>query len=278
MLLSNYLRIILISYGQLNLLDTHLWITSWENIIEVADRWIGKILVNNYFYTNYVAPSSYALTYINRNNQDYMFRFTEGLYIQINYIDPNLGIESWENMEEVADTWYGKIISDDNFYNNYIAKSSYALSFINRNNTDYLFQLSDLFYMNLNYIDSSLNFTAWDTFLEMLELPQEMEKFWSSSTMRNSYFVKSSYAINTYKNLSENVVLPIILQCLWASDSWITTLSWLMSDSTLMTSLATNSTALFSIIINTLALTALCNSSTVETSTANIDRKQMNKI
>ena len=248
-------------YRQLNLLDTHLWITSWENIIEVADRWIGKILVNNYFYTNYVAPSSYALTYINRNNQDYMFRFTEDLYIQINYIDPNLGIESWENMEEVADTWYGKIISDDNFYNNYIAKSSYALSFINRNNTDYLFQLSDLFYTNLNYIDSSLNFTAWDTFLEMLELPQEMEKFWSSSTMRNSYFVKSSYAINTYKNLSENVVLPIILQCLWASDSWITTLSWLMSDSTLMTSLATNSTALYAIINNTLALTALCNSS-----------------
>jgi hypothetical protein len=60
----------------------------------VADTWIGKILVNNYFYTNYVAPSSYALTYINRNNQDYMFRFTEGLYIQMNYIDPNLGIES----------------------------------------------------------------------------------------------------------------------------------------------------------------------------------------
>ena len=48
----------------------------------------------------------------------------------------------------------------------------------------------------------------------MLELPQEMEKFWSSSTMRNCYFAKSSYAINTYKNLSENVVLPIILQCL----------------------------------------------------------------
>jgi hypothetical protein len=63
-------------------------------------------------------------------------------------------------MEELANTWYGKLISNDNFYNNYLSKSSYALSFVNRNNTDYLFQLSDLFYTNLNYIDSSLNFTA----------------------------------------------------------------------------------------------------------------------
>jgi hypothetical protein len=63
-------------------------------------------------------------------------------------------------MEELANTWYGKLISNDNFYNNYLSKSSYALSFVNRNNTDHLFQLSDLFYINLNYFDPSSDFTA----------------------------------------------------------------------------------------------------------------------
>jgi hypothetical protein len=48
----------------------------------------------------------------------------------------------------------------------------------------------------------------------MLELPEERVKFWSSSVLRNNYFAKSSYAITTYKQLSEDIVLPIILHCL----------------------------------------------------------------
>ena len=248
-------------YKQLNLLDTNLWLTSWENIIEVADNWIGKILVNNYFYNEYVANSTYALNYINKNNQNYMFQLTSGLHNQISFIDWSLWITSWEDMEEVANTWYGKLISNNNFYTNHIAKSSYALWFINRNNTDYLFQLDDLFYRQLNYIDNNLWFTDWDSFSEMLELPSEMAKFWSSSLMRDSYFAKSTYAINTYKNLSENLVVPIILACLEENSSSVSTLSALMSNGNLMVKLANSPFALYAVLNNSLAVAAMCNSS-----------------
>jgi hypothetical protein len=48
----------------------------------------------------------------------------------------------------------------------------------------------------------------------MLELPDEMAKFWRQSVLRTSYFLKSEYAKKEYNNLSEGKVLKIFLSLL----------------------------------------------------------------
>ena len=248
-------------YTQINLLAKDLNLTEGEDIRELADLWYWKLISHDYLYNSYIATSNYALTYINRNNTNYLFNFTENLDTQIWYIDSSLWIENVDTIEELADTYYWKVISNDNFYTNYIAKSSVALEYINRNNTDYLFELSDLFYTNLNYIDSSLGFTDWDTYTDMLELPSEMAKFWNSSLLRNSYFAKSSYAKTTYWALTESKVVKILLACLWEDISTYSTYSSFFGDWDIMDEVLANSGCLHAICNNESAYTAMCSSS-----------------
>ena len=248
-------------YTQINLLAKDLWLTCWEDIREIANTWYGKIISHDYLYASFIDPSSYAKTYFNRNDTNYLFNFAEGLDTQIWYIDSSLWIEDVDTIEDLKNKYIWIILANDNFYNNYIAKSSVALSYINRNNTDTLFELENLFYQNLNYIDSSFEFSAWDTFLDMLELPKEMAKFWSNSVLRNSYFNKSSYAKNQYNSLSEESAVKIFLEILWEDVTSCSAYSDFFADNALMESLVSNSNCLHAICEKLDAYTSMCSSS-----------------
>ncbi len=248
-------------YTQINLLVKDLWLTSWEDIIEIANTWYGKLISHDYLYNTYINPSTYAKTYFNRNDTNYLFNFTERLDTQIWYIDSSLWIESVDDIEDLMNKYIWKILANDNFYNNYIAKSTVALNYINRNNTDTLFELEDLFYQNLNYIDASYCFTAWDTFLEMLELPEEMTKFWSHSVLRNSYFLKSEYAKTEYNNLSEVKAIKIFLWIFWENITKYSSYTDFFADSELMDKLISNWNCLYAICNKVDAYSAMCSSS-----------------
>lgn len=248
-------------YTQINLLATDLCLTSWENIIEVADMWYGKLISHDYFYNNYIVNSSYALTYINRSDTNYLFNLSTGLDTQIWFINSSLWIEEVDNIKDLADKYYWKVISDDNFYTNYISKSSVALNYINRLNTDYLFQLENLFYQNLNYIDSYAWFIAWNSFLEMLEIPTEMIKFWNSSIIRESFFAMSSYAKNVYDDLDESKLVKILLAFLWVDVGICSSFSDFFSDADLLDLMLSNTWCLHAICNHSWAYVALCSSS-----------------
>ena len=247
-------------YAQINLLAKDLGLTSWEDINELVSRWYGKLISHDYLYTNYIVFSNYALSYINRNDTNYLFSLTEGLDTQIGYIDSSLWIENVDTIEDLADKYIWKVLSNDNFYTNYIANSSVALNYINRENTDYLFQLDNLFFVNLNYLDSSLNFVAWDSFEEMLEIPTEMAKFWNSSLLIDSYFSKSNFAKNSYWALEEEKVVEILLACLWEDVDSYSCLSDFFSSSGIMDEVIANAGCLHAICNNESAYTSMCSS------------------
>lgn len=248
-------------YTQINLLWRNINLLSWEDVNEIQERYYWKIISHDYLYNEYIVHSQYALTFFNRNNTNYLFNYTEWLDTQIWYIDSSLWIENVDDVVDLKNKYIWKILANDNFYNNYIAKSSVALSYINRNNTNTLFELENLFYQNLNYIDSSFEFSAWDTFLDMLELPKEMAKFWSNSVLRNSYFNKSSYAKNQYNSLSEESAVKIFLEILWENTELYSSYSDFFSDDALMESLVSNGNCLHAICEKLDAYTSMCSSS-----------------
>jgi hypothetical protein len=61
-----------------------------------------------------------------------------------------------------------------------------------------------------------------------------MAKLWKSDTIRNQYFLKSSYAQSLYKNLDEAKVVACILACIDEDTSTCSSFSSLFSNTRLV--------------------------------------------
>ncbi len=224
-----------ISFSAVNL------VLDWENIENKPD---------------YVRISDEVAYQFTQWNYDYVWRLTERLYTQINLLWRDLNLSSWENIQELVSRWYGKIISNDYFYTNYLLPSTYALGFINKENTDNFFQTCTHFYENLNYLDTHAGFSTWDTYSDFLNNPWEVAKLWKSDIIRNQYFLKSSYAQSLYKNLDEAKVVACILACIDEDTSTCSSFSSLFSNTRLVWLIMQSEPALCAIAYNTWAISS----------------------
>ena len=248
-------------YTQINLLWRNINLPSWEDVNEIQERYYWKIISHDYLYSEYVVKSQYALTFFNRKNTNYLFNYTEWLDTQIWYIDNSLWIENVDDVVDLANKYYWKVVADNNFYNNYITKSSVAMWYFNKSQTNYLFNLDDLFYQQLNWLDTSAWFEDWDSFDDMLLLPEEMWKFWNSLTCR-TFYSHSTDAATKYNTVSEWDEVNILLTTLWEDTSLASTYSAFFWNDTLMTKFIASDWCLHAVCNNTAAYTAMCSSAT----------------